>query len=113
MEIGWRKAFGIKMCKEIKRSLLKTGGLRDLYHYRIMDIKEKWGRLVWSDLISTKEVQDIIYKYENLSGKICINCGKSATKISKGWISPYCDNCIGNRNYVDINSKNLSNELWD
>ena len=41
-------------------------------------------------------------KYENLSYHTCINCGKPATKISTGWICPYCDNCIGDRYYTEI-----------
>lgn len=108
MEPGWRKAFGIQMCKEIKKSLLKTGGLKLLYYYRIADIKEKWGMLVWSDFGSPKDVQDIINKYESISYKTCIVCGKPATKISTGWISPYCDNCIGNRNYYINDPENES-----
>ena len=40
MPIGWRKAFGIQMCKEIKQALKKHNYL---YNYRIMQIKEKYG----------------------------------------------------------------------
>ena len=50
----------------------------------------------------TLEIFEIIEKYENLSYHTCINCGKPATKISTGWICPYCDNCIGDRNYTEI-----------
>lgn len=113
MDKGWRKAFGIQICKEIRKALLKEGGLKALYSYRIMDIKEKYGSLRWYDGNSFKSIHNIIRKYEAISEKTCIVCGKPATKISKGWISPYCDNCIGNRKYVDINSPNLNNELWD
>ena len=47
--------------------------------------------LHWYDGGSSKEVQDIISKYEKLSRNTCIVCGKPATKISGGWISPFCD----------------------
>ena len=43
MDTGWRKAFGIQMCKEIKQALLDAGGRKLLHSYRISQIKEKWG----------------------------------------------------------------------
>lgn len=47
---------------------------------------------------------DIIRKYERLSKRTCINCGKPATKISTGWISPWCDDCANNKyeSYIPI-----------
>lgn len=91
MPIGWRKAFGIQMCKEIKAELKKIGYLRK---YRITQIKEKYGSLRWYDAGNNVEIQNIIDKYEEISTKTCINCGKPAKYISRGWISPYCENCI-------------------
>lgn len=99
---GWYKAFGLQICKEIKQALLKAGGRKALMSYRIAQIKEKWGYLHWYDNSAIKEVHDVIGKYEAISLKTCIHCGKPATKISLGWISPYCDECIGNSNYEDI-----------
>ena len=90
MESGWRKAFGIQMCKEIKVQLKKD---HYLYKYRIAQIKEKFGYLHWYDEGSSREVQDIISKYEDISWDTCLVCGKPATKITSGWISPYCDDC--------------------
>lgn len=102
MDRGWRKAFGIQMCKEIKKAL-KEDNL--LYKYRITQIKEKWGRLHWYDMYTTDKVRDIIDKYEKISFRTCIVCGEPATYLSKGWISPYCDNCISNNpsNYYRYN----------
>lgn len=100
MPSGWRKAFGIKMCKEIKAALLKEGGLKALYSYRIMDIKEKFGTLRWDDCHTTETIQHIINKYEGISYNTCIICGKQATWISNGWISPYCDEHIRDRNWA-------------
>lgn len=88
MPSGWRKAFGIQMCKELKAQLKKD---HYLYKYRIAQIKEKFGYLHWYDEGASKEVYDIIDKYEDISYKTCIVCGKPATKLSGGWISPYCD----------------------
>lgn len=101
MESGWRKAFGIQMCKEIKKELKKH---KFLYKYRIVQIKEKWGYLHWYDGGTPKDskIYDIIRKYEEISAKTCGVCGKPATKISKGWIYPYCDDCIGDVNFTEI-----------
>ena len=88
MPCGWRKAFGIQICKDLRKQLLKEG---NLFKYRITQIKEKWGVLCWYNESASKEVYEIIKKYEKLSRNTCIVCGKPATKISDGWISPYCD----------------------
>ena len=101
MDAGWRKAFGIQMCKEIKVELKKH---KFLYKYRITQIKEKWGYLHWYDAGVPKDsnIYEIIRKYEDISSKTCIVCGKPATKMSTGWISPYCDDCIGDKKYTKI-----------
>lgn len=101
MPEGWRKAFGIQMCKELKAQLKKD---HYLYKYRITQIKEKFGYLHWYDEGSSREVQDIISKYEDISWNTCINCGKPATKITSGWISPYCDDCFP-KNYLVYQEK--------
>ena len=94
MPDGWRKAFGEQMCEEIREVLIKGNYLND---YRIAQIKEKFGALRWYDEgvpeSIYRELQDIIYKYEEISARTCFNCGKPATKISMGWIIPFCDEC--------------------
>lgn len=97
MPKGWRKCFGIQMCKEIKQALLEHGGRKFLKQYRITQIKEKWGCLCWYDSHSCEEVFNIIHKYDYISRHTCINCGRTAKYISSGWISPYCENCIGDK----------------
>lgn len=111
MPQGWRKVFGLDMCKDIKRTLLKTGGRKALHNYRIDQIKEKFGSLRWYDHNSTEEIwNNVIPKYEERSFKTCIDCGKPATCISTGWVSPYCDDCKSeNRQYVPINEEHA----WD
>lgn len=91
MPIGWRNAFGIKMCKEIKKQLKKE---KFLYKYRITQIKEKFSELRWYSVYSSNELEQIIEKYSEISSHICINCGKPATKYTLGYICPYCDNCF-------------------
>lgn len=105
MPEGWRKAFGIQMCDELKAQLKKE---RYLYKYRITQIKEKFGTLRWYDAGSSDNIQKIISKYENTSWNTCIVCGKPASKISGRWISPYCDECFPVHEVV-LNTKNNLN----
>lgn len=96
MPDGWRKTFGIQMCEELKKELKKYNYL---YKYRITQIKEKYGTLRWDSYGSPEGCEyPIIDKYEDLSQETCIICGKPATYISKGWVSPYCEDCIGDKN---------------
>lgn len=90
MPDGWRAKFGEQLCEELREELIKANYLDK---YRIMQIKEKFGGLRWYDNGITEEGHNIIRKYEELSYKTCIDCGRPATKMSVGWISPYCDKC--------------------
>lgn len=100
MPEGWRKAFGEQMCEEIREALIKNNYLEE---YRVTQIKEEYRSLRWYSGAAPQEVHDIVHKYEKLSERICINCGKPATKISLGWISPYCDDCTDDRfHYISI-----------
>lgn len=111
MPDGWRRAFGIQMCEEIKRALLTEGGRKALKKYRIAQIKEKFGSLNWYSDYGTRKIYDeIIPKYETLSYKTCINCGKPAEYVSKGWISPYCKDCVKDETkYVKMTEESA----WD
>ncbi len=90
MPDGWRIAFGEQLCAELKAELESAGVLDQ---YRILQIKEKYGTLRWYDNGNTKAGYGILDKYENISAKTCICCGQPATRITKDWISPYCDAC--------------------
>ena len=91
MPFGWKKAFGEQICEEIMQELVEHDCVDQ---YRILDIKEKYGSLRWYDSGGTEKIyNEIIPKYEALSEKTCIRCGAPATKISTGWISPWCDTC--------------------
>lgn len=107
MPIGWRKAFGIQMCEEIREVLIKGNYLNN---YRVAQVKEKWAELRWYDEGAPssiyRELQDVIDKYTELSRKTCIYCGRPATtKLSCGWIDPFCTECAEKylRSYTDIN----------
>ena len=80
-----------QMCQEIKDALIEIDYLDK---YRITQIKEKYGMLRWYDFGGSRKIYDIISKYEGISQVTCICCGKPATKITTGWISPYCDDCV-------------------
>ena len=90
VEPGWNKAFGKQYLKDLKKQLKKD---KCLYTWRITDIKEKWGRFQLYCNWGSKELYELIDKYEDLSWNTCIVCGKPSTHISKGWILPYCEEC--------------------
>lgn len=103
MPQGWRIAFGREMCEELKDELIKNNALDS---YEVEQIKEKFGGLRWYDNCYLPRVQVIIGKYAVLSETTCIVCGKHAKWMSKGWISPYCDDCATYQSSVlgkDIN----------
>ena len=91
IECGWRKAFGIQLCKELKAALNRGGMLKT---WEITDIKEKYGALCIYDNGATEEVHDILNKYEYISSRTCVECGRIAKYRTTGWIEPYCEDCI-------------------
>ena len=94
MDKGWREAFGMNFCKDLRKALIRTGGYKLLFGFRILQIKEKDGRLEVYCIGYNDEINKVISKYSKKKKKTCIRCGKPATWISKGWISPYCDDCV-------------------
>jgi len=101
MPDGWRKAFGTQMCEEIRAALIDDG---DLDRWRIVQMKEKYGtlRLYDSGTKIGSRVHKIEQKYELLSERTCIVCGAPATRMTLGWISPYCDKCCPEHGSVPI-----------
>lgn len=95
MPNGWRKAFGEMMCEEIKEELIKHNCLDE---YLILDIKEKFGQLRWSDNGTPIgcNTSQIIDKYSVLSENICIFCGKPDVPMTgtlPSYLSPLCKSC--------------------
>lgn len=99
MPDGWRDAFGEQLCEELLEELKANDALDT---YRITQIKEKFGMLRWYDSGNTKHGYEIIGKYARLSMRTCILCGKPATRITLGWVSPYCDDCLPNEESVSV-----------
>ena len=101
---GWRLAFGDQMLEELDQ-LLRKYNFRD--EYRIVQIKEKFGGLRWYDddgfpEEGYEEYRDWLCKYEDLSFKTCIDCGKPAIGFTKGWIVPLCKDCMKDLPYTPI-----------
>ena len=100
---GWRLAFGDQMIEELDQ-LLRKYNLRD--EYCIVQIKEKFGGLRWYDdgfpEEGYEEYMDWLCKYEDLSFKTCINCGKPAIGFTKDWITPLCKECMKDMPYTLI-----------
>ena len=94
MPVGWSKAFGTKICDEIWDVLVKYNVQEQYY---VLQVKERYGELCWYyggiGGSACDEVDDIIDKYEAISARTCVGCGKPATKLSIGWILPHCDRC--------------------
>lgn len=90
---GWAKLCE-DLCAELKVILEKANYTED---YKLAQVKEKYGSLRWYDNgvpnIIWEEYSKIIRKYEELSFRTCCICGAPATKISRGWICPFCDKC--------------------
>lgn len=100
---GWRLAFGDQMIKELDQ-LLKKYNLEN--EYRIVQIKEKFGGLRWYDdgfsEEGWEEYKAWLNKYEDLSFKTCMTCGKPAIGFTKGWITPLCKDCMKDMPYDPI-----------
>lgn len=96
MPKGWRETFGIQMCRDIKKELLRNGGAKELLRYRILEIKEKYGGLRWYDngYMEGSKIPDIIDYYEDLSMCYCLNCGNPVRYITKGYIGYLCLVCF-------------------
>ena len=95
---GWFRLF-LQCCEDIKEPLVKAACLDA---FRFVQIKEKYGEMRLYSSGATKEVLDIIDKYEFLSQQVCSVCGKPATVMTSGYICPYCSEHVrGSMENVD------------
>lgn len=90
--VGWANAFGEQWAADVQEVINKLPE-EDREKIYILQLKEKFGSFRQYFSYTTDELDDIVRKYERLSERTCISCGAMATKISTGWISPYCDTC--------------------
>lgn len=143
MPEGWMAAFGMQLCDDLKAALIadeaertetpeerrkvagwhrtkmKDGDPDDYLHtWKFVQLKEKYGSLRIYCNFYTPRVDDVIHKYDLLSETICIGCGKPATKVSQGWISPWCDDCAAKLKYerflpIDYDSDEVEEECCE
>lgn len=106
MEIpnGWINLVSA-LCEEIQNVINE----KNLEDYEVCQVKEKFGELRWYDWGGSPEIDEIIEKYRRKSQQTCASCGKPATKISLGWICPWCDDCakLINDKFRNIEEDNL------
>ena len=99
--LGWNIAFGKQMVEELG-ALLEKYNYQD--EYSICQIKEKFGGLRWYDngfpTEGYEEYKEWLDKYEELSFKTCIDCGKPAKYFTRGWITPICEDCAKEYEYA-------------
>lgn len=98
---GWWKAFGEEFCKELKAEWKKLPRARRKA-FTIMQIKEKYNELRVYTFSSTKEIDEVIKKYERLSPLFCAQCGERATKVTTGYNISLCDKCFEEINDTDF-----------
>lgn len=96
--LGWRKAFGKDLLKDIKKAgKLTRKNAHKHYKWKDMiqfqEIKEKWGTLCLYASAS-EEIMHVLDKYEYLSQFYCVYCGKPTRYVTKGYILFLCENCI-------------------
>lgn len=99
MPEGWRKTFGIKLCKELKAILKKHNCLKS---FRVTQIKEKFGTLRFYANNCPREAYELLDRYEDESMNVCINCGKPTKYVTKGWITYICEDCARNKQNVEL-----------
>ena len=87
---GWNRLV-LAMCKELKQALVKAGQLEE---YKVLQAKEKYGSLRWHEDKAYDCTKDIIKKYYQISKNTCAWCGKPATRTTRGWVCPICEDCF-------------------
>lgn len=84
---GWQNLF-LQCCEDLVEPLKQNNQLDTFY---FTQTKEKYGSMRMYHNGTSQEAQRVLDKYENLSTFTCCICGKPATKMSFGWVCPYCD----------------------
>lgn len=94
MPMGWRLAFSAQMCAELQQELER---INFVDKYVVTQVKEKFGGLRWytCGVPADSKLYDIVDKYEDLSFKYCMGCGKPVSWALDDpyWIYYYCDEC--------------------
>lgn len=84
--VGWYKM--------VKQMLDDITPIANQYpEFEIIQIKEKYNRLIVYPNTTIPEISNIIRKYAAMSGLVCANCGAPATKEMQNYVLSYCDDC--------------------
>jgi len=89
--VGWDIAFGDALTDELYEAAIRDKMGDD---WCVLQAKEKFGELRIYPTGYGDNIEAVIDKYEELSRHTCAWCGKPATRVALGWISPYCDTCM-------------------
>ena len=111
---GWLRLF-LLYCKNLRPILVET---ELLDKFRFSQLKEKYGRMcLYNFGIPRSSGADILtMMYESYSQDICHVCGKQARYESKGWIEPWCEECIDKcpyQYYKIYKRSQMSIETWN
>lgn len=90
MPSGWKIAFLEPLLEELDMAIKNLLPYQQKEFY-LLQVKEKYGSLRIYPIWYTDEIDEVISKYSKISEQTCCVCGAQATKISKDWICPYCD----------------------
>jgi hypothetical protein len=97
-ESGWYDLLH-DMCQEVMDMIAATPDLF-LYEFRAEQVKEKFGTLRFYSN-STTILQNIVDRYERLSGSTCEMCGKPGILHHSGsWLKTLCFKCAKANNYI-------------
>lgn len=99
---GWKNRFANEIVDKVSALLKKSH-----CNLSIIDVKEKYGCLRISIICEDENIQDYFETLEERSSFICINCGKDAEYVTRGWILPYCKECLPtNQHCISIKNQN-------
>ena len=87
----WKDDFGLDWARDLKKYLKE----HNIKHYRIAQIKEKYGEFDWLYPPDYKDCRKLEHKYIERSKQICICCGDIATMTTPTyiWKGYYCSKC--------------------
>lgn len=97
ISLGWQKAFGKKMLKDIKKAYkLDKKDFPKLTWKKALrweQIKSKYGTLrLYAS--ATARIMAVLRKYEDMSSFYCECCGRPSEYETRGWIEFLCERCF-------------------
>lgn len=105
MPQGWRVAFGDFFFEDLDNALKTAYPDGIPKDFRIIDLKEKWGKLTVYLTNEPEVVSDVLWKYEYISSFVCIICGAPypfAQMTYDGWVMPLCERCYVGKHGADF-----------